>query len=207
MTLSQLAKTSKYTAATIKYFLREGLLMNGQKITERLADYDESHVRRLKLIFALHKKLDMPYSKIKEITTLLDNNQSPELVYRAIGLVQRHLAPSQKTNVGVAELKNVLDQHGVFAANPTYLERLAGTIEEAAEEGIEFSSREISQLIPPLKEIVKVEMSSDIPNLENADDVIRFSAMGMYYTSSVSQQIVRIIEQTMALEAYSKRKG
>ncbi len=49
MQVSQLSTASGVSVATIKYYLREGLLHPGPKLTERLAEYDESHLRRLGL--------------------------------------------------------------------------------------------------------------------------------------------------------------
>lgn len=55
MRISELAETSGVSVPTIKYYLREGLLPPGEKVTERLADYDERHVRRLALLRVLRE--------------------------------------------------------------------------------------------------------------------------------------------------------
>lgn len=199
MTLRELANTSKYTPETIKFFLREGLLMIGRKVTERLADYSDKHVDRLELIRALNDKLGLQYQQVKEVTDLLKNESSIDCVYNAIGLIQRHMTPAHKSIEGVDDLGSLLKSHGIKAAHPGFLMRLAGTIEEASESGLDFSDSALDKLIPPLKEIVRIEMNSDIPHQKSADDVVRYSALGMYYMSSVMQQLVRIIEQTMAL--------
>lgn len=55
MRISELAESSGVSVATIKYYLREGLLPPGEKVTERLADYGERHVRRLGLLRVLRE--------------------------------------------------------------------------------------------------------------------------------------------------------
>lgn len=45
MRLSELSKQSGVTTATIKYYLREGLLPPGERVTATQAEYDESHLR------------------------------------------------------------------------------------------------------------------------------------------------------------------
>jgi len=55
MRISELADLSGVSVPTIKYYLREGLLPPGEKVAERLADYDERHVRRLRLLRALRE--------------------------------------------------------------------------------------------------------------------------------------------------------
>jgi DNA-binding transcriptional MerR regulator len=55
MRISELADSSGVSVPTIKYYLREGLLPPGEKVTGRLADYGERHVRRLRLLRALRE--------------------------------------------------------------------------------------------------------------------------------------------------------
>ncbi|MEU3312456.1 MerR family transcriptional regulator [Streptomyces sp. NPDC048387] len=53
MRLSELSERSGVSTATIKYYLREGLLPPGRRISATTADYDESHLRRLRLVRTL----------------------------------------------------------------------------------------------------------------------------------------------------------
>jgi hypothetical protein len=53
MRLSELSERSGVSIATIKYYLREGLLAPGRRVSATTADYDESHLRRLRLVRAL----------------------------------------------------------------------------------------------------------------------------------------------------------
>jgi DNA-binding transcriptional MerR regulator len=55
MRISELADSSGVSVATIKYYLREGLLPPGEKVTERLAAYGQRHVRRLRLLRVLRE--------------------------------------------------------------------------------------------------------------------------------------------------------
>ncbi|MEU6810588.1 MerR family transcriptional regulator [Streptomyces sp. NPDC046831] len=53
MRLAELSARSGVSTATIKYYLREGLLHPGRRVTATLAEYDEDHLRRLRLVRAL----------------------------------------------------------------------------------------------------------------------------------------------------------
>ncbi|WP_445282580.1 MerR family transcriptional regulator [Streptomyces sp. DSM 118148] len=53
MRLAQLSETSGVSTATIKYYLREGLLEPGDRVTATQMDYGAGHVQRLRLIRAL----------------------------------------------------------------------------------------------------------------------------------------------------------
>lgn len=53
MTLAELSSLSGMPSATIKYYLREGLLSPGRRVTATRAEYGEAHLHRLRLIRAL----------------------------------------------------------------------------------------------------------------------------------------------------------
>ncbi len=52
MRISELVARSGVPLATVKYYLREGLLMPGETTSATQARYDEQHVRRLALVRA-----------------------------------------------------------------------------------------------------------------------------------------------------------
>ena len=53
MTLSELAEAANLPVATVKYYLREGLLPPGTPVTRTRADYSAGHLDRLRLVRAL----------------------------------------------------------------------------------------------------------------------------------------------------------
>ncbi len=53
MRISELSRASGVPVPTIKYYLREGLLPAGQPTAPNQAEYDQSHLHRLRLIRAL----------------------------------------------------------------------------------------------------------------------------------------------------------
>ena len=50
MRISELARESGTSVATIKYYLREGLLAPGERVNAREASYGQGHVKRLRLV-------------------------------------------------------------------------------------------------------------------------------------------------------------
>ncbi|MBO2446780.1 MerR family transcriptional regulator [Actinomadura barringtoniae] len=53
MRLSELSERSGVSVHSIKFYLREGLLPPGERKSARLSEYDEQHLRRLRLIRAM----------------------------------------------------------------------------------------------------------------------------------------------------------
>jgi DNA-binding transcriptional MerR regulator len=68
MWMSELSRCSGLAVATIKFYLREGLLPPGEATGATRARYDVSHVRRLRLIRAL---VDVAGLRLEQVRTIL----------------------------------------------------------------------------------------------------------------------------------------
>jgi DNA-binding transcriptional MerR regulator len=79
---------------TIKYDLREGLLPAGELSSPNQASYDETRVRRLRLIRALIELAQVPVAKVKEILESLDADTEP--LHEQIGRAHRALTPTRR---------------------------------------------------------------------------------------------------------------
>lgn len=73
MRLKELAARSDTSIASIKYYLREGLLPPGRAVNATLAEYGETHLDRLRLIGALRQILGLPIDDIRALVTQLDD--------------------------------------------------------------------------------------------------------------------------------------
>lgn len=72
MKVSELSQRSGVPVATLKYYLREGLLPPGQRLASNQASYDEPHLRRLRLIRVLQDVGGLSLTEIGEVTRRLD---------------------------------------------------------------------------------------------------------------------------------------
>ncbi|WP_171118810.1 MULTISPECIES: MerR family transcriptional regulator [Streptomyces] len=74
MRLAELSERSGVSTATIKYYLREGLLPPGRRITATQAEYDEEHLRRLRLVRALIQVGGVSVAAAREVLAALDDD-------------------------------------------------------------------------------------------------------------------------------------
>ncbi len=102
MQLSELSRESGLPIPTIKFYLREGLLGQGDAPGAGRAEYDESHVRRLRLIRALAQVGDLPLSTIGLILSSIDDESVP--LHEALGVAHYALARRGASNAGSTEL-------------------------------------------------------------------------------------------------------
>ncbi|MFD4901184.1 MerR family transcriptional regulator [Streptomyces sp. ADI93-02] len=73
MRLSELSERSGVPLATVKYYLRERLLPAGTRISATQADYDEDHLRRLRLVRALLQVGRLPVATAREVLAHIDD--------------------------------------------------------------------------------------------------------------------------------------
>jgi len=91
MLMAELSRRSGVPVATIKYYLREGLLPSGAAISATRADYSEAHLRRLRLIRALVDVGEVPVATIGKILAVVDDESGG--VHQMLGAVQYQLGP------------------------------------------------------------------------------------------------------------------
>ncbi|MCU1441330.1 MAG: putative MerR family transcriptional regulator [Rhodoglobus sp.] len=91
MRVSELVERTGIPLATIKYYLREGLLMPGTATSATQAVYGEHHVRRLALIRALTEVVGLTVQKAGEVIRLIDSPE-PDL-FETLGKAVAALPP------------------------------------------------------------------------------------------------------------------
>jgi DNA-binding transcriptional MerR regulator len=104
--MKQLAEASGVSAGTIKHYLREGLLGNGDavvKTSRNMAYYPPEFVERIKLIKQLQEERFMPLSVIKSMLDE-DPERAAALVELEDRILERALA-GERSRVSAAELR------------------------------------------------------------------------------------------------------
>ncbi|RCG19863.1 MerR family transcriptional regulator [Streptomyces diacarni] len=73
MRLAELSARSGVSTATIKFYLREGLLPPGRRLSATQAEYDGTHLRRLRLVRALIQVGGVPVATAREVLAAVDD--------------------------------------------------------------------------------------------------------------------------------------
>ncbi|WP_374008378.1 MerR family transcriptional regulator [Leifsonia sp. LS-T14] len=77
MLISELSERAGTPAATIKYYVREGLLPAGERVGGNRTLYGEEHARRLKLIRAMLEVGKLSVAAVKTVLEALDEPGAP----------------------------------------------------------------------------------------------------------------------------------
>jgi DNA-binding transcriptional MerR regulator len=96
MRMAELSDRSGLPVATIKFYLREGLLAPGESTAATRAVYDESHVRRLRLVRALIDVAGLRLDAVRQVLAAVDDEGLSW--HEAVGSAHTRLAPSPGTS-------------------------------------------------------------------------------------------------------------
>src|ERR671934_3013996 len=105
--MGELAEASGVSAATIKHYLREGLLPEPVKTSRNMAYYPADFVERIKLIKQLQEERFMP---LKVIKGMLDEDpeRAKALIELEDRILERALAGEEKRS-SVAEVRKAYE--------------------------------------------------------------------------------------------------
>ncbi|MEE4417857.1 MerR family transcriptional regulator [Streptomyces bugieae] len=117
MRLAELSARSGVSTATIKYYLREGLLQPGHRVTATQAEYGEEHLRRLRLVRALIQIGKMPVAVAREVIaaaedTSLDHHMRLGAATRALPRVPGPAEDDEATGIARRSVDALLEQLG-----------------------------------------------------------------------------------------------
>ena len=91
MRISELAESTGVALPTLKYYLREGLLMAGAATSRTRAEYDETHVERIRLVRALIESGGLGIAGVRAVLDALDH--PPASPHDLLGAAHRALPP------------------------------------------------------------------------------------------------------------------
>jgi DNA-binding transcriptional MerR regulator len=118
MWMAELSQRSGVSVPTIKYYLREGLLAPGVATGATRAQYDESHVRRLRLIRAL---TDVAGLRLETVAQVLHGIDHAHSWHEAVGSAHTRLGSAPDATppsaASLARVQAMLD-HQVWELAP-----------------------------------------------------------------------------------------
>jgi DNA-binding transcriptional MerR regulator len=94
MRIAELSRDSGVPVPTIKYYVREGLLKPGELTSPNQARYDDSHVRRLKLIRALSEVGGLSIAAIRDLLAAAGSQATS--LHDALGKAQYATTPGYR---------------------------------------------------------------------------------------------------------------
>jgi DNA-binding transcriptional MerR regulator len=89
--MAELSTVSGVSVPTLKFYLREGLLPAGRPTAPNQAEYDETHVQRVRLVRALVEIGGLSIAAVRDVVAALDSRRRS--VASVVGVVHHALTP------------------------------------------------------------------------------------------------------------------
>lgn len=111
MKMSELSARSGVAIPTIKFYLREGLLRRGELTSRTQASYDDTHLRRLRLIRSLVEVAGLKLDVVKRVLAAVDDESRTR--HEVLGTAHSSLsAPASPSVEDVKHARRLLAHWG-----------------------------------------------------------------------------------------------
>jgi DNA-binding transcriptional MerR regulator len=198
--LAELSDSTGVAVATLKYYLREGLLHPGRTVSRTQAEYDETHVDRVRLVRALIEVGGMSLAAVKRVLDVLTTPGEARL--EVLEAAQRTLAtegsaaPTACGDDGGARRGRVhdwMDRRGwqVDPADPFVadLERAWAACDDV---GIGFDEERLDRYADHMEGVAEVDVRS-VPDEPHA--AVRHVVLGTVLVDPVLIALRRLAQQ------------
>ena len=196
MRMSELVERSGIRLATIKYYLREGLLMPGESTGATQADYDDRHLRRLALIRALTEVVGLSVQKAREVIALIDD-PDPDL-FETLGKAVAALPPYlDETANDFPRARAALERIGQ-GYDPRYaaVGQFERALAAAEAVGIPMSDERLVGYAKHVMGIAEIDIAS-VPT-ETSASAVEYSVLGTAIYEPVIAAMRRLAHQDLA---------
>ncbi|GGW93106.1 transcriptional regulator [Streptomyces malachitofuscus] len=207
MRISELGRRSGVANATIKYYLREGLLPPGRATAATQAEYDESHVRRLRLIRALVGVRGLSVASAKQVLDAMTEHRGDthEVLGIAFGIrPPGEGAPDTSGEETNPEASALVDAMGwsVSAANPA-----RRTIDETLRALRSLDIEYDWQALLPYAELAERTARHDLDRIETITDPLEKAEQAVLLTFLLEPALMALRRLAQENESTARHGG
>ncbi len=197
--ISELSRRSDVPVPTIKFYLRERLLPPGRRTSATQAQYEQTHVERLRLIRALVAGADLPVQVARQILDLID--RPPEDLLALFGRTQELLTPAQP-DVDLTEARGLLSNWGWRFDDdfPGPLRQLAQALAAAKAAGFEIPPGVLDAYAGAMHQVAEVEIANS--PIESLTEAVRYTVLGSVLMESVLLALRRLAEADVSVRSF-----
>lgn len=188
MRMAELSRRSGVPVATIKYYVREGLLPAGEATAVNQALYDDDHLTRLDLIRALREAADLPVATIARVLTTMDDYRSGDQPTHLSAAVRALSDPTPipedeqvDHDTAARDVTALLDQLGWnVAADSPGREDLARALVAVRRHlpGLVLDHRALLPYAAAVRPLADVEIPDTYDPATNPADILAYSVLG-----------------------------
>ena len=203
MRISQLATEAAVPVATIKYYLREGLLHDGELTSATQASYNESHVRRLRLIRALVVGAGLSIADTKDLLQGVD--APPEAGHDLLGIAHHALAGPVDAAADTGEIDALLSEWGWSSDGCDEVGKaaVAQALEGVRSAGFDFPEGMLGTYAHAMHTVAEAEIAG-VPTDSN-ESAVRYVVLGTVLVEPLLLALRRLAQQSASYDRFGAR--
>ncbi|MCI0385817.1 MerR family transcriptional regulator [Streptomyces sp. CNQ085] len=217
MRMSELSRRSGVPIPTIKFYLREGLLRPGRATASNQAEYEEDHLRRLRLVRALTTLGGLSVAATREV---LEAVGEPLGRYKTLGVTHyalrspvtaepdgRDTEEQDAADGSTAEVERLVERMGWTVTEQSPLRgALATGLRALREVGADYGADELA----PYAELAAATARLDLDQLAGIEDRIDIAERALVLTvlmEPVLATLRRMAQENEAARRYADQDG
>lgn len=196
MKMAELSAETGVAVATVKYYIREGLLPPGERTSVNQAQYGEAHVKRIRLIRALTEIAELPISEVRRVVEALDEGRSaPEALGAAQDALTSRYREGRGEERGDRLLAELVTRRGwqIMAESPTRTmaaEALAA-VDEAGLLGIK---EHLDDYAAAAENVARTDLET-IEEFQEREDLVYGAAIGTVLRRPLLDALIMLAQQ------------
>ena len=201
MRISELSTQTGVPVATIKFYLRESLLPEGVRTSATQAQYDESHVARLRLVRALLGPGGLSVAAAHRVIQAIE--EPPASVHELLGVAARAVARPGVVTDGDPRVEELMQRCAWQIDekdHPTYavLEEALRALDEA---GFELPEGALDVYVEHMRQIAEYEVEN-VPT-DSPTAAVRYVVLG----TVLIEPVILALRRLAQAEASARRFG
>lgn len=199
MRISELSAQTGVTVPTIKYYLREGLLPEGERTSATQAAYGEKHVERLRVIRAL---LDAGVSiaETRRVVAALDD--PPANPHELLGTAHAAITPPADDSLDLTGAEALAARLGwkPGLCDPAVLHAVARALQALERVGFTVPEAVMAEYLASARRIADAEIAG-VPG-ESAEAAVRYVVLGSVLVEPLLLALRRVAQQVSSGERF-----
>ncbi|WP_394552058.1 MerR family transcriptional regulator [Agromyces sp. MMS24-JH15] len=200
MRVSELSTDTGVPVATIKYYLREGLLPEGERTAPTQASYAQAHVQRLRVIRALVES-GVSIAEVRKVLDALDD--PPASPHDLLGAAHAAVTPTSESDIDTAAAEQLVAQLGwqPGLCDDAVVAGVARALKGIAQAGFEIPDPVMAAYLESVLLIARAEIAG-VPT-DSPEAAVRYVVLGSVLVEPLLLALRRVAEQVASAERFS----
>ena len=200
MRISELSERAGVPVPTIKYYLRERLLPEGERTAPTQAKYNDAHLRRLRVIRSLIES-GVSIAEVRKVLDALDS--PPENPHELLGVAHAAVTAPAGESLDLAAAEQLGTRIGWLPGmcDESVLHALAHALQGLERAGFDVPDDVMEVYLRSIRDIADAEIAG-VPT-DSAESAVRYVVLGSVLIEPLLLALRRIAEQVASTERFS----